>query len=238
MCTMISELDEHVCAQTKEGTTPNGLNGMEYQDFSQFCKLPECDAAAAKHFQLGANDWFTPEVAKKQQEIEKWLCWNTKRDGPFWMMLEDHDGRHTYNDIYTFLQTKTMQDRTELAKGHPRAIHFNKTMRLVPSAKRVPDCLQQPIECTFSVVKPKLTEAVADIGKATTLQIAEIVLDMVPQAVTQKLVHACWRNAASAIQVFAGTEDEHVMVQNKKGGARTYKVLCTHGNWVPKLVAG
>ena len=230
MCKAHLKSDCCTCLQTKDKRTPNGFSGMEFQDFSQYCKEPECDAAAEKHFCLGANEWYTPDVARKQRNIEIWLGWNTKQDGPFWMLLEDRDGRHTYNDTLHYIETRTYLDRTELAKDHPRAIYFNKTKHRVLSAKRVPDCLQQPVECVYSTVKPQLLKEVAQIGKATTLQIAEIILEKVPQAVTSELVFACWRNAATAIKVFSGTQDEHVMVQNKKTGKRTYKVLCTHAS--------
>jgi len=238
MCRTKLILDCCLCVQTKEGKPVGGLGGMEYQELTQFCKLPEMQAAAEKHFRIGANDWFDRDVDKKLQLIKSMLSWNTRELGEFFMVLEDHDRRHTFNDIALFIETRSLQDRTLLPASHPRAIHFNKVMRLVPSTQRVPDCLQQPIECVYSTVKPQLLKQIAAHGKASTETVAEIVLDVVPRVVTRELVSACWRHATTAIQVFAGTQDEFIMVQNKRTGKRTYKVFCTHGNWVPKLVAG
>lgn len=223
--------------QTKIGTAPTGHNAFEYQEWRRLRVHHVCATLAERYFKVGAAgaDWFTPDLAKTYAEMKKQLQWNERQDGPFYLVSNDQDKRHTWRDMERHQLKEPFTDRTTIPKGERGHISFNRLKQELPTAMRVPDCIQNPVEMVIGITKTEIHKRMARLPKVDSFVIAELVDDVFREKVTPELVQSCWEHGARAVRVFCGQLDQHVMTEID---GRQVKVLCTRGGWVPKCVCG
>lgn len=223
--------------QTLEGKTPCGHNAFEYQEWRRLRVHHACATAVNRYFKVGAEgaEWFTSEVAKQYDEIKKQLQWNERRDGPFFLISNDQDRRHSWRDMERHQLAEPYTDRTTLARGERGHISFNRVKQELPTAMRVPDCIQSPVEMIMGITKVEIHKRMAVVREADSFVIAQLIRDVFAEKVTPELVQKCWEHGVRAIRVFCGQLDEHIMISI---GQRQVKVLCVRGGWVPRCVCG
>lgn len=226
--------------QRKDGMDAHGLVGTEVQEWWKWELFPACQRAADLYFNNSAtNGNWTDHDTKMYNQITKMVGWNTREWGMFWMLLGDHDVRHTWFAHVLWRLHGENVDRTTLPKTHRLYIAFNRAVQEAPSAPKVPDCIQQPIELVYSKVKP----AVKAMKKAffesegrqpTSYELADMSVRASKEKITPELASACFRHAETSIKVFSGRTDQTVKYQR---GAKEWEVHCTAGGLVPRIVA-
>lgn len=216
------------------GAQPQGLVGMEFGEWMRLRAIPAMQRAASVHFHSGSK-WFAPG---KYRALKDALGWDARGWGakPCYMVSMDSDSRHHMTDMWEYQRTKrprhqgTMRDRRIVPEGQLGWIDID-VCQFVPSAPVVPDCIQQPIESFFGVLKRHVYAAYQDAhGRDWQAMYGEIVrayLDYAPQLD----IAAFWRHAKVALEVFAGDLSDTVEY-------RGHTIMCTHGDWVPRRVAG
>ena len=222
--------------RTRDGSTSQGLNATETQELRKFCIFPRCKRVAAQCFHSGAGGIFTEDERRMYKELKAKLMWNTRKWGPLCFCSGDSDRRHSLFDAVLSRQYKGKNfDRTELPQSHTQHIQWETGLQSLPTAARVPDSIQLPIECCFSIVKPKITKKKHSMTRPRSHELAKISHDVCKQEVTQALVESNFKHALKAIAVFSGRQGESI--QYKRGGQQ-WTVHCTDGDWVPKIIAG
>lgn len=216
--------------QTKTGHVPAHLVSEEVSEWLRLRAVPAMEKAARENFVPGKHEWFDERCYQRLRKAMKWPANKT-----LYLVSADMDTRHACTDMWEVRRRRAaaekpgrQRDRRDLERGTVGWIDISRD-QYIPSAPKVPDTIQQPIETFYSTVKHYVKqeyEKTPEQGWRPMVQAVDFVYDSRAHADS---FAARWDHANTAIQVFAGTEDEEVQV-----GKRTVK--CTHGGWVPKLV--
>ena len=106
----------------------------------------------------------------------------------------------------------------------------------MPTAPKVPDTLQQPIENVFGIVKQHTRDLQRRrVGKISWKELHADFETAWGQKITPECVKGCFRHAMQAIEIWSALETEHVTVKRKR---TTYELYGTHGGWVHKKFRG
>lgn len=139
------------------------------------------------------------------------LEWDEAVDGAPYMLAWDADRRHSMNDYESWRRARAsglrqpLRDRLSYDKLESFWIDFDHKQRL-PSAPKVPDCIQQPVELVHSEIKRRARALLPNINRATGLDLVRAVVEATA-AVKATNVAAYWEHAVKAILVFRASEE-------------------------------
>ena len=221
--------------QSCEGASPAGLVSTEFQEWFRLKALPIMRDLASKHFHPGNRaEWFS-----FKQYCH--FCWAVKKDpynrhDPMFLVSIDSDSRHTMKHWWPKIDSGQAQrghaeDRRDIPFGQPGHIPIDKKINYIPTAPRVPDCIQFPIESMFATVKSKF-RLLAKAYKVKTAHELNVVIKYAFQlAATDELIKNCFRHAEENMRIFSGELEETVTIKGTQ-------FQCTQGNWLPKCRRG
>lgn len=221
--------------QTKVGKSPDGLTATEWQAWFRVKVLRACTAAAAANFKCGVNVWWTAAVQDEYTALQRRLRWDKRKRGPLFLVGKDQDKRHSMNDMAAWRETGILVDRTTYAAGAHNSIRFDRAVQELPTASRVPDCIQSPVEMVIGLCKHDFHDSLPDKEAVNTWDIALLFINAVEERVTPELCRKCFDHAWHAICCFAGAVGTEIKVQR---GTRNITVKCVRGGWVPRLLRG
>lgn len=201
---------------------------MEFGEWLRLRAIPKMQDAARKHFNR-ASPWFQ---ASKYSALKNALGWDERgwADRPCYMVSQDRDSRHHMTDMWEFQRTGAMRDRRSIPDKQFGWIDIDEC-QFVPSAPRVPDCIQEPVECFFGVTKRHTYAAYKEAPGRDWMTMYKAVIQAYKDYVPHLDIAAFWRHARVALLVFSGDVDEFVE-------HRGTLIKCTRGGWVPRRVAG
>ena len=206
---------------------------MEWQDWFVGEALPAARNFADGEFvDKGPGHWF--DQAKYIA-----MCQATGHE-PYsphrkFLLSHDSDPRHSFKAMVEVNGTQMRIDRRLLPPGGNMAIPVHKDLDYVPLCAKVPDCIQSPIEMFFAPVKEEFRKLLSECRLLNLDTGPEAVVETALQAFKNKgsaeRVNNCWKHAAKSLLVWSTPSDKWVKIGDKwfKG---------THGNWVPKELAG
>lgn len=221
--------------QNKNGSTPGGFCGEEYAEWFRLCVLEKIKAFAAQNFQVGANDWYTPEVHALHQQLMLETGWDQDKYGPLFFVARDRDRRHTTSDFDAYRDGDPGVDRCMIPEGEHNWIQFDAVRQMLPSARRVPDCIQSPIEMIVGLVKRDAQDMFGPHDPKEIEDMHRAVWEASQERVQPELCLKCFEKGLRAIRVFKGRIGETVTIEHNK---RMVKVHCTQGGWVPRIASG
>ena len=217
--------------QTKTGAVPTHLCGEEVSEWLRLRVVPAIQKAVAEHFQPNKNEWFDEA---KYQELRQAMQWPENK--PLFLLSADMDPRHSCTDMWEIRRRKAegvrpgkQRDRRDLTRGTYGWMDISR-MQYIPSAPKVPDTIQQPVESFFGTLKTLVRkEYQGKDGNGWRPMVAAVDKIFQEWAPTDSFAKR-WEHACNAIAVFAGEKDDWVQIRRRW-------IKCTHGGWVPKLVA-
>lgn len=169
--------------------------------------------------------------------FEKQIGWRRDKMGhPYFSIAEDGAQAHTMT-YWPESHGRKRVDRLSLEKGHPGYFPLE-PCQLMPTSKRVQDCVQSGIEMVIHPAKAAGRKELQRRGvdeEVTSQLLWECLKKGVEEKVTPDLCRACIGHAISACRVFSAKEDETVLVEMH---GMKLKVKGTNGNWVPYPVNG
>ena len=225
--------------QSGRGARPGGLVAVEFQEWLRCRAIPAiCAFCMANFKEHGHPPWFS--WSKYQQ-----LCAAMDRAPsgmePLYLLSLDADARHTMNDLWAQIDNPPapgekpppLVDRRDIPPGQPGHIPLHPIYNYVPSAPRIPDVLQFPIESTFSSVKrvfrAELKKIRAQERKPTTAEMVKAIERGFEVGARQESIERRFDHAEKNMLVFSGREGTTVEIDGV-----TYH--CTGGNWLPKVL--
>lgn len=219
--------------QAAGGARPGGLVADEFQEWFRFRVLPAVWKICQEQFIEGVNDWF-------EKKLYQDLCCAVGHEPgnvmePMFLISLDSDPRHSMKDLGRHSNKLTpkgsLVDRRTLSVGEVGYIPIDPIKNYVPTAPKVPDCLQCPIEMSFSPVKRHFRGIVHEPEYKGERGMVRAMQEAFQLKHTADRIKNCFTHGELAMRVFSGREDE-VVVQ----GDTCYH--CTFGKWVPRKVAG
>lgn len=194
--------------------------------------LPHIREVARKHF----HERDHPEWFKWSKYVDLCSAVGHSLDGmdPMFMLAQDRDSRHT---LRHFLPERTAKkaglskpaavyryDIPPLTEGH---IPIDKHKNFLPSAPRVPDAVQFPVESLFASVKKRFKQF-ADAGECETpADMVCAIKRAFAEVATPETIRHCFEHGETNMQIFMGTTDQIVTV-----GDTNYH--CTDGDQLSK----
>ena len=234
--------------QSCGGARPGGLVATEFQEWLRCRALPAIkDFARANFRERRPPEWFSWSAYKR-------LCAGFDRAPsamePQFLLALDADARHTMNDMWPAIDARMQigtpltqneppmqrQDRRLIPTGHPGHIPLHPVYNYTPSAPRVPDAVQFPIESVFSSVKRRFRARMRDLaaargggGVVRSGDMFAAVEASFQEGATALSIHNRFMHAERNMRVFSGEEGSVVTIDGV-----TYH--CTGGNWLPAVL--
>jgi hypothetical protein len=193
--------------------------------------IPAIENFANPHFRVGVNSWFDPV---RYGSLKRALGWPKDSARPCWLASLDRDKRHSMNSYKKYRLDKAcnrkprLVDRRTIPEGSFDWIAW-KPEQVVPSAEKVPDCVQQPIEMVFSAVKRDYHEKASEQHPKDVLEMWQVIKDAFMAKATKERICRLFDHAWKSLTVWSGREGTWVEFDG-----HTY--MCTGGNIVPKLM--
>jgi hypothetical protein len=190
--------------QNMRGHTPQAFCAMEYQEWMRCRAIPAMDAVAASEFRMYANSWFGAQELAFYRRLQKACDHPSHRKRPCALIAADQAPTHCWVDVDHYIEFKTKRDRRDipaLQRGH---IALDKERDFMPTAPKVPDTLQQPIEMIFATVKREVRKRLAARPGAVTWQhIWEDIQAVWREKVNAALCESCFDHALKAIKIWS-----------------------------------
>jgi hypothetical protein len=128
------------------------------------------------------------------------------------------------------------RDRRTIKPGHAGWVDLDKGSDFMPTAPKVPDTLQQPIEMIFGIVKRLFRKLMAErAGGVKWRAVYDDFIAAWAEKVDPALCERCFNHAMTAIKIWMTPRDEMVTIDTAHGQV---EVLGTGGGWVPKKYRG
>ena len=206
---------------------------MEWQDWLRLRAYPKMRAFADANFIREDGHWFN-------EQVDLALVRTTGHDiaspNKKFLVTHDQDARHSYLHHYTTDSgRKKTIDRRLVTVGEKLYMPFDVDLDYVPTAIRVPDCVQSPIEMFFAPIKGAFRKKIAMLrkgGQQTTPRLcAEAVIEAFKEKGTQENVYNCWQHARKSLLVWTTPVGEWVEIDGMF-------VQGSGGNWVHKKFSG
>jgi hypothetical protein len=199
--------------QKTDGSAPSGFTATEFQEWFRLKALPAMQECADRCFvrkPADSNHWFTAALQASYEKLETATDFNHRYHKKF-LISHDQDSRHSYKHypLTSGGHKGKPTDRRSIAKGKPLHIGVHEKKDYVPTAPRVPDCIQS----TFEVVVQQALEAFREKGGADRAS-------------------RCWQHAVQkSIRIFATPYKTWITIGEDR-------VMGVGGNWVPKKYSG
>lgn len=193
--------------------------------------VPAIKQLAIQNFVKGSNTWF------KQKNYDR-LCTAVGHIhtgmAPLFLISQDSDPRHTMLDHGHHSGRRRRgvapPDRRLLKRGQPGYIDLDPVKNYMPHAAKVPDSVQVPIESLFGPVKRFFKSQVAAGECGTVGAMVQAISDALLRSATVEKIHNHFVHGELCMQVFSGLEDEIVVHEG-------IAYHCTHGKWLPRVLA-
>lgn len=195
--------------------------------------IPTLQAKAAEAFPgLSRNDAYN--------QLMRDLDWDEEEFGPCFLLAMDKDRRHSFVDYRHYRNERQntgrgkKRDRRELEYGQGDHIQFQ-DRQLIPSAQRVPDTIQQPVELCVGWIKRRVRKTLKGVHKLTFEHLRDAVVDACEELNATDHIKSFWDHATKAIAIFAAEEGKKVKVTVKNKEKIFHG---TRGGWVQKQARG
>lgn len=224
-----------IAVQSASGAAPGGFVATEFQEYMRVRVLP-----AIRQF---ARDNF------REREHPPWMSWSSYRRlcaavdrvpsamDPMFLLSLDADSRHSMKHFWPAIDRPDVParslppppDRRLLPEGSQGYIHIHPEHNYVPSAPRVPDSVQFPIESMFSGVKRAFRAFVRDPEACTAGEMWLGIQAAFQDSATAESIKRRFEHAEKNMRVFSGVEGQTVQIEG-------VQYHCTHGNWLPSVL--
>lgn len=204
----------------------------EFQEWFRFRVLPAIWRLGQQHFREGANDWFSKKL---YDGLCRAVQYDQRSTIPMFLISQDSDPRHSmldfggHSDVRPQRKKKPI-DRRTLKPGVKGCIPIDPVKNYVPSAPKVPDCLQVPIESSFAPVKHFFKQKMHSQGYQGYQGILRAMREAFRDHHTPELIRNCFEHGKLCMNVFSGPEGEPLEANGK-----IYH--CTYGKWLPGELA-
>ncbi len=186
---------------------------------------------ANRNFVRGRNGWFNADA---YDALVVATGHDPSSPNRKFLVSHDADPRHSFYMSTGQLRPKQV-DRRNKQEGDIHYIPSDPKKDYVPSAPRVPDCIQCPIEMLFASVKSRYRELLKQLRQQRASIDVDSVVAMMKQAFDEKaligFIRDCWGHAEKALKVFSAKKGEWVTIDGVEYRA-------TGGNWLPKRLRG
>jgi hypothetical protein len=213
---------------------------MEFQEWFRLRAIPAMQACADGSFFRKPGDkdhWFTGAVEESYQRLVTATKYQSACHRKF-LISHDQDSRHSmlHYPVTAGGKRGRPYDRRTVARGQRFHIPVNPITDYVPTAPRVPDCIQSPIEMYFAPIKARFRQLLTEHRKQGQQSSFQVVVELAQQAFRDKggaeRAGRCWRHAVEkALPIFATPYKKWITVDGDK-------VMGVGGNWVPKKYSG
>jgi hypothetical protein len=226
--------------QTTDGKAPSGFTATEFQEWFRLKALPAMQACADRCFlrkPANSSHWFTAAMQASYERLVNATEFSHRFHKKF-LISHDQDSRHSYKHypVTSGGHKGKPVDRRTIPKGRPLHIGVHEKRDYVPTAPRVPDCIQSPIEMFFAPVKGHFKTLMAEHrreGKQSTFEVVvENSLRAFREKGTAEKAGRCWQHAVQkSIVIFATPYKTWITIGEDR-------VMGVGGNWVPKKYSG
>lgn len=243
-CSSLHTISAHLCVQNCCGEKPNGLVAVEVQEWVRLKLLPRVnDALRPCCRRRGHPDWLQFRVFEK-------LCRAVGRkvssEHAAWLLAMDWDARHTNKYLWSVIDPivhaksnglppptnlEKPIDRRTIPKGEEGWIPLSVVGSTLPSAARMHDTSQFPIESTFAPIKRVYWKILSRLGDDSPASMVRAIKEAFRICATPERIHRNWVHAENSLRVFCGELGTQVQINGE-----TFH--CTHGNWVPAKCRG
>jgi hypothetical protein len=152
----------HSCMQTYKGNRPEGFVATEFQEWMRLKVVPTLEDFAEKHFKSGANSWFKARLYRD-------------------FSLYDAQGRPPKH---------RERDRRLFCTGSRNVMDIDAITQYVPSAPRVWDVIQCPVEITIALIKGRARQLINQLDKPSIYDIARCVFQAAQEAAGSPVVES------------------------------------------------
>lgn len=223
--------------QSCGGARPGGLVATEFQEWLRLRCIPGIRQFCKANFkERGHPPWFSWSAYQR-------LCGALDRTPsgmePNFLLSLDADARHTMKHMWPEIDHPTPRgmrapppaDRRLIPAGEEGHIPLHPVYSYAPSAPRIPDVLQFPIESTFSTVKRAFRAELRACKAPSPRQMVAAMQAGFARGATQPSIEQRFVHAEKNMLVFSGQEGSVVELD----GVRYH---CTGGNWLPAVLRG
>lgn len=222
--------------QTKRGNTPMGFCAMEYQEYMRCRVLPAIDRWALAAFRPHANEWFDEAAEKSYEALKRGSGYRRGRQRPCCLIAVDQAPTHTWTDMPWFIAHEEERDRRTIKPRAAGWVDLDKESDFMPTAPKVPDTLQQPIEMIFGIVKTRFRSLMAErSGSVNWRTMYEDFHRAWVEKVNPSLCERCFQHALTAIKIWMTPRDQLVTITDAHNQVEVHG---TGGGWVPKKYRG
>lgn len=218
--------------QTKSRAHANGFVAEEFQEWLRLRVLIRIRQLARQHF--------------RERDHEHWFSWKLYRElcdavghdhtgwDPMFLLSLDGDPRHCMKDYGGYSNISAFEagryvDRRLIEHGKAGYIPIDPLKNYVPTAHKVPDSLQLPIESFFGPVKRKFKKLQHRRKENSPHLMIEDIREAIKDAATPEHIRKCFEHGELCMRVLTGKVDE---VVHHKGVA----YHCTYGKWLPRAL--
>ena len=221
--------------QGAKGKYPGGHPGEEMQDWFLGRAFPAMCAGMEK---LLASD---DDLRRMHAQLQEELHWDEQERGfKLFFVSWDGAGAHTWTNFRLQRATKqpaALCNRLTAEKGTDGWVQLEE-IQWIPSADKVPDCIQEPVECFLGTGKKlakKLQLAEPGLERLTWQQMHSHVVQGFAKIDGPEVARKCWDQAIEALKVFSGERGKWVSV---KARGKKRLAQCTGGGPVQKMLRG
>ena len=213
---------------------------MEFQEWFRLRALPAMQNCADRNFMRKPGfpeHWFSTAEASSYARLVHATQFQSMYHKKY-LISHDQDSRHSmkhYPPTRAGRRGKPI-DRRSLPNRSPLRISVDVLKDYVPTAPRVPDCIQSPIEMFFAPVKTRFRALLEEHRRQGCTSNFDVVMQKALQAFkengTADRGTRCWRHAIEkSLRIFATPAGEWLKIGEAD-------VMGTGGDWVPKKYRG
>lgn len=231
--------DQLSAVQTSVGTRPKSYVAEENQEWLRLRALPAIIKAANEHFVFSHH----PRIDRSLYEsFVQDLGVDASRRHASFMLAEDQATTHSWRSkrYYDKLPSATGHtssiDRLKLSRGTRGWVDFDPDQDLLPTAKKVQDCIQSPIEMSWAVPRRQTRLELSQLeGPVTWQQLIDTFCEKYRATVTPDFCERCFNHALKAVHIVCTPAGETITIE--KDG-KDHTVHGTGGGWAPAAYKG
>lgn len=218
--------------QSCTGARPGGLVAVEFQEWLRCAALPRIRAFARANFsEHGHPAWFSWAAYQR-------LCaaFDLPPSGmePRFLLALDADARHSMRHMWPQIDRPRAppappQDRRLIPAGQAGHIPLHPVYNYVPSAPRVPDAIQFPIESVFSGVKVQFRRILRSLPNARARDMVAAMTEAFERSATPDSIRHRFEHGERNMRVFCGEDGSVVVIDG-------VSYHCPYGGWLPAVL--
>jgi hypothetical protein len=216
--------------QNWRGLGPGGYVSEEHQRWLIFRATMAMERKMATMLAGSAT------LRSMHRDVQRALGWDEDERGYKWYgILYDRAPAHVWTYWPTRRETGKIVSRLDIPRGQDGWMPLERC-QLIPSTRRVQDCIQSAIEMVLSKVKlvaykwlddPKNVPVGARISWVQLQTAAE---KGVKEGATRAEVQSCWERMQKSCQIFCGEAGKKLLLEARH---KLRVVYCVNGKWVP-----